>query len=120
MSTCDRDDYFDEEASQRVLDILVLDVNKVLGALVQKLERGLEVLDGHHLDAEVLHAHEKLDDVGVGGRDDLWRAVGVGRCRSGQASGLEVGGHAGRNVTRDVGGHGGQAGRAVGQRGTIW
>ena len=60
-----------EEASERVLYISVFDIDKVLRAIVEELKRGLEVLDGHHFDAEVFHAHEKLYCVGACGRNEL-------------------------------------------------
>jgi len=87
--TCDRHYYLDEQAGQCVLDVLVFNVDEVLGALVEEVEAGLEVLDGNHLDAEVLHAHEELDDVVVGGRNDWRKVADAGNCR------LEVGGDAG-------------------------
>ncbi len=40
----DRHKYVDEEAGQRVLDVLVLDVDEVLSAVVEKVERGFELI----------------------------------------------------------------------------
>lgn len=54
--------YFNKEASERVPNVLVLSIEKVLGAFLEELERCFEFFDWHHLDAEELHAHQKRDD----------------------------------------------------------
>ena len=58
-----------KEAGHGVLDVLVLGLQKVGAALLHELEAHLELLDGHHLHAEELHAHEEGDDGldGLGG-----------------------------------------------------
>ena len=54
---------FDEETGEGVLDVLLLHLEKVVAQFVEEGNGILEVLDGMHLDAEELDAHEEGDDV---------------------------------------------------------
>lgn len=45
-----------------MFNILILHFQKVLRTLLHELEGGLELLDGHHLHPEELHAHQQTDD----------------------------------------------------------
>ena len=50
-----------EQPGDGVLDVFVLDLHEVGGALPQELEAVLKVLEGHHLHPEELHPHEQGD-----------------------------------------------------------
>lgn len=51
-----------KKPGQRMFNILILDFQKILCALLHKLEGGLKLFDGHHLHSEELHTHEQADD----------------------------------------------------------